>query len=164
MLHFVKLQLPIVLCFSAFAFQAGCGSGTNPDNALAKANEMNLQRVSNLYLSYQTANNWVGPADEAKFKEYVKTLSPEKLARIGIDPAAIDQIFISERDSMPFTIRYSVVGNMMGSREPVVFETEGVGGKRMVGFLDMSVREVDAGEYDQLLAGKAPAESAHTRQ
>ena len=93
-----------------------------------------------------------------------KHLHRKKLTRIGIDPASIDQIFVSERDGKPFTIRYSVVGNMMGSREPVVFEAEGVDGQRMVGFLDMTVREVGSEEYDLLLAGKGPIEKAPARQ
>ena len=164
MLTAKKYRLHFVICWVAVAFLNGCGGPSDPQDALAKANETNLQRLSNLYLAYQTANNWIGPADEAKFKGFLKTLTPEKLTRIGIDPASIDQIFVSERDGKPFTIRYSVVGNMMGSREPVVFEAEGVDGQRMVGFLDMTVRGVGSEEYDLLLAGKGPIEKAPARQ
>jgi hypothetical protein len=140
----------------------GCGGDTDPSSAVAAANSSNIQRVTNLYLAYQTENGWVGPPDEAKFKEFIRGLPGPTLSRIGIDPAQIDGIFTSERDGQPFKIRYKVVGNMMGSTEPVVFEAEGVGGQRMVGFLNMTQREVDAAEYDSLWAGKGAA-AATTR-
>jgi hypothetical protein len=142
----------------------GCSGQVNPESALAKANETNLQRLANLYVAFQSENNWVGPPDEAKFKEFLRTYSPKKLTRIGIDPAATDQLFVSERDNQPFKIRYSVVGSMMGSQEPVIFESEGINGERQVGFTDMSVREVGSDEYEQLLAGKGPVDNAPARQ
>jgi hypothetical protein len=133
---------------------AGCSRGVDPADAVAEMNSNNIQRLANLYLAYQTENGWVGPPDEAKFKDFIRGLSQAQLTRIGVDPAQIDSVFISDRDSQPFKIRYKVVGNMMGSSEPVVFEAEGVGGQRMVGFLNMTQREVDAAEYDSLWAGK----------
>lgn len=150
-------MLRLVTCSLILGLLAGCSGNADPENALAKANETNVQRLANLYLAYQGDNNWVGPPGEAKFKDYIKNFSPKKLTRIGIDPATTDQLFVSERDGQPFKIRWSVVGNMMGSKEPVVFEAEGVNGQRQVGSLDMSVREVGQEEYDQLLAGKVPA-------
>jgi hypothetical protein len=143
-------MLRLVSCCVAVSLLLGCTSGANPQDAVAKANQTNLQRLSNLYLAYQGDNNWQGPADEVEFKEFIRGFSPKKLTRIGVDPSSTDSLFVSERDGQPFKIRYSVVGNMMGSMEPVVFEAEGVDGKRLVGFLDMSQREVDAAEYESL--------------
>ncbi len=40
-----------------------------------------------------------------------------------------------------------------GSAEPAVFEATGSNGKRMVGFLNMVQKEVDAADYDTLWAG-----------
>ena len=148
-------MLRLVTCWILVGLLSGCTGGVNPENALAQANETNLQRLANLYVAFQTQNNWVGPADEAKFKEFLRTFSPNKLTRIGIDPANTDQLFVSERDGQPFKIRYAVVGSMMGSQEPVVFEAEGVDGKRLVGFTDMSQREVDDAEYETLFASGA---------
>ena len=65
------------------------------------------------------------------------------------------QLFVSPRDNQPFKIRYGVQGSIMGSSEPVIFEATGVDGKREVGFLNMTEKEVDAAEYDALWAGKA---------
>ena len=134
----------------------GCSNGNNPESALASANGTNLQRLANLYSAYQSEHDWRGPQDEAEFKAFLHSYNPANLQRIGIDPNNIDALFISERDGQPFKIRYGVAGNVMGSPEPVIFEATGAGGKRLVGFLNMEQREVDAGEYDALLSGKAP--------
>ncbi|MEN0110145.1 MAG: hypothetical protein AAF805_05440, partial [Planctomycetota bacterium] len=73
-----------------------------------------------------------------------------KLERIGVDAASIDGLFVSERDGQPFNIRFGVRGSAMGSKEPVVFEAEGEDGRRMVGFLNMTSKEVESPEYDRL--------------
>ncbi len=152
-------MLRLVVCWVIVGSLLGCGGNADPQNSLVKANETNLQRLANLYVAFQSEYNWVGPADEAKFKEFLSNFNPKKLTRIGIDPAGTDQLFISERDGKPFKIRYSVVGNMMGSGEPVIFEAEGVDGKRLVGFLNMSQREVDDAEYESLFANGASSQA-----
>jgi hypothetical protein len=142
--------LPFLLI--VFTTLAGCGGDVDPDGAVAAANSSNIQRLTNLYLAYQSENGWIGPVDDASLKKFISTLPPTTLTRIGIEPGSIDAILVSERDGKPFKLRYKVVGNMMGSTEPVVFESEGVDGKRMVGFLNMTQRDVDPAEYDSLFA------------
>ncbi len=149
---------PIV--FSAFTVclvvgaTTGCNTSVSPDDAVAAANSTNIQRVTNLYLAYQANNNWIGPADEAALKDFIRGLPESQLTRIGVNPGQLDELFISDRDSQPFKIRYKVLGNVRGSEEPVVFEAEGSGGQRMVGFLNMSQREVDSAEADAMFAAK----------
>jgi hypothetical protein len=133
----------------------GCSSRTDPDSAIASVNETNLQRLANLYFTYQSKHEWRGPANEAEFKSFLRGYNPRKLTRIGIDPNAIDDLFISERDGQPFKIRYGVVGSAMGSAEPVVFESTGDGERRLVGFLNMQQREVDEAEYNALWSATA---------
>lgn len=133
---------------------SGCG-GTEPADLLAAANDSNIQRVANLYEAYQSRHNWRGPKDEAEFKAFLKGWNPKKLTNIGVDPNAIDELFVSARDGQPFEIRYGVPGHIMGSDAPVVFESTGVDGQRMVGFLNMTKREVDSTEYDRLWSGEA---------
>jgi hypothetical protein len=140
-------------CVVLVATITGCRQ-SNPESTVAALNESNVQRLVNLYFAYQKNFDFNGPKDEQAFRQFVQGLDSEKLQRIGVDPASVDSIFISERDGQPFKIRYRVRGSIMGSSEPVVFESQGVDGNRMVGFLDMSQREVDAAEYDQLWAGK----------
>ncbi len=142
-----------LVCFLIAAAFSGCGRRNNPDEAIARVNSTNMQRLANLYMTYQMKNAWQGPADEAEFKKFISSYSPKKLTRIGIDPNAINELFVNERDGQPFKIRFSVAGSAMGSSEPVIFESVGVNQRRMVGFLDMRQREVDEAEYHDLWAG-----------
>ncbi|QEG34889.1 hypothetical protein [Bythopirellula goksoeyrii] len=149
----------LACCLMLLALLGGCRREIDVNEAIAKVNENNIQRLANLYFAFQMKHDWQGPADDAEFKAFLRSYNPQKLTRIGIDPHAIDELFINERDGEPFKIRYSVVGSAMGSSEPVIFESVGVDGKRMVGFLDMVQREVDDAEYEELWAGKMkPAE------
>ena len=134
----------------------GCGEA-DPTAKLAELNETNVQRVANLYFAYQKKHNFNGPPNEEAFKSFVTNFNPTKLERMGIDPAATSDLFTSSRDGQPFKIRYGVRGSAMGSQEAVVFEAEGVSGTRMVGFLNLTHREVDAIEYEQLWSGKVAA-------
>lgn len=128
----------------------GCSSRTDPDSTLARANGTNIQRLANLYFTYQSQHDWRGPKDEAEFKSFLQKYNSHKLSRIGVDPNALDKLFTSERDGQPFKIRYGVPGSAMGSSAPVVFESAGDGKSRQVGFLDMQQREVEEPEYDAL--------------
>jgi hypothetical protein len=147
----------LVACLSTAGCLVGCGRGLDSDAALARVNSTNIQRLANLYLTFQMKNDWRGPADETEFKQFISSYNPKKLNRIGIDPAALDELFLNERDGEPFKIRYGVAGSAMGSSQPVVFESVGVGGKRLVGFLNMQQRAVEAAEYNELWAGKDPS-------
>lgn len=142
-----------VVALLAVGITTGC-SGPEASDVLAEANSNNLKRLANLYEAYQSRHNWSGPASEEEFKSFLKNWNPKKLSNIGVDPAKIDELFISSRDGEPFKIRYGVPGHIMGSQEPVIFESVGVDGMRRVGFLNMEQREVDAAEYDQLFGQK----------
>ncbi len=151
-----ELNSVLLTCFLAGSVFVGCSSRNDRDAAIARVNDTNIQRLANLYFTYQMKNGWQGPKDEADFREFIGNCNPRKLTRIGIDPDAIEELFINERDGQPFAIRYSVAGSAMGSSEPVIFESVGKKGKRIVGFLNMEQREVDEAEYDNLWAGKLP--------
>ena len=156
----IKLTQFVVLCVCLLAeVLIGCSSRTDPDSAIARVNATNIQRLANLYFTFQSQHEWRGPTDEAEFKTFLRKYDPHKLSRIGVDPNALDQLFISEGDGQPFKIRYRVPGSAMGSSAPVIFESAGDGTHRLVGFLDMQQREVDESEYNALwstTASQAP--------
>lgn len=137
------------LCGFTLLLTSGCGK-VDPTARLAELNSSNVQRLSNIYVSFQSAHALNGPRNEGDLRRFVERLRPAALERIGIDPNGIDSLFLSERDGQPFVIRYGVRGSVMGSNEPVIFEAEGSDGRRMVGFLNSTSREVDEAEYDQL--------------
>jgi hypothetical protein len=137
------------------AMFGGCSSRSDPDSAIAHVNGTNIQRLANLYFTFQSLHDWRGPKDEAEFKSFLQKYNPHMLSRIGVDPNALDKLFTSERDGQPFKIRYGVQGSAMGSSAPVVFESTGDGKTRQVGFLDMQQRDVDESEYNALWADTA---------
>jgi hypothetical protein len=141
-----------MVCLLAMGLSLGCG-GADPADLLAAANDSNVQRLANLYEAFQSRHNWRGPKDEEEFKSFLKGWNPKKLSNIGVDPNAVGDVFISSRDGEPFKVRYGVPGHIMGSNAAVVFETIGVDGRRMVGFLNITKREVDNAEYDRLWSG-----------
>ena len=147
-------RLVLTGCCLLCASVLGCTAEIDPNEALARVNDTNIKRLSNLYFTYQTKNNFKGPKNEEEFKKFLKSYNPKKLSRIGIDPTQIDGLFSSERDGQPFKIRYSVPGSPKGSSSAVVFEAEGVDGKRRVGFLNMTQREVEEAEYENLWSVK----------
>ncbi len=152
----IKLMRFVILCGCLFeGLLTGCSSRTDPDSAIARVNGTNTQRLANLYFTFQSQHEWLGPADEAEFKSFLHKYNPHKLGRIGVDPNALDKLFISERDEQPFKIHYGILGSAMGSSAPVIFESAGDGKRRMVGFLDMQQREVDESEYDALWSATA---------
>lgn len=141
----------VVLLLAVVSLQ-GCG-GPDAADLLAEANDSNIQRLANVYGAYQSRNDWEGPENEAELKAFLKAWNPQKLKNIGVDPANIDELFVSSRDGEPFKVRYGVPGHIMGSDAPVVFESTGVDGMRMVGLLNMTTREVDGTEYERLWSG-----------
>ena len=149
----ISANLLLIMLAVTLLHFAGCSGGNSPESKLAELNDSNIKRLANLYFTYQKYHNWIGPVDEEEFKTFIREYSPRKLKRIGIDPAMTDELFVNERDGQPFKIRYEVVGSMMGCSKPVIFESVGVGSKKMVGFLNMTQREVEQAEYDDLWEG-----------
>ena len=144
----------LAFVFTALVFVglSGCGSGNTPENAIADSNKTNIQRLANLYSLFQIQNKLRGPTDEAEFKMFIRNVDAKALGPMGIDTSNLDELFTSEDDGEPFVIRYGVDSGPRGSKQPVIFEKTGSGGKRSVAFLNMVQRDVDDQEYEELLS------------
>ena len=145
----------------------GCSSKDPRDAAMAELNKTNIQRLANLYKGFQmkhATEGFRGPKDLEEFKSHIKETPSENLSKMGVDSGDIDSLFTSERDSEPYDIKYDVSGGPRGSEAAVIFEKTGVGGKKMVGFLNSRTEELDAAEADSLMSAKAeaPAQSKTT--
>jgi hypothetical protein len=155
-------QIPIgVAAVTLAAGLSGCSSGKNIANELAAMNGSNIQRLSNLYAAFQNYNSGRGPNDEAEFKKFVSDFDAEKLKMMGVDK---NGVFTSERDRKPFKIRYKAGGGR-GAVVAVVFEQEGSGGLKQVGYTGGKVDDVDDSTYRTLWAGNgdsAPPSSPPT--
>lgn len=144
----------IITTALAMFSMTGCG-GRSADQAIADTNPTNLHRLANLYVRFQTTHRWKGPKDEAEFKAFINELPAPTLTRMGVDPAGIEDLFVSENDNAPFKIRYGVPGNARGSNDAVVFEAAGKSGLYRVGFTSMRVEEVEDQErYNGLFSGQ----------
>lgn len=131
----------------------GCTGGSSVDQSIANTNKSNMERLANLYVRFQTQNNWRGPKDEAEFKEYLNSVPGTTLERMGVT-GSIEDLFVSESDDAPFKIRYGVRGSARGTNDAIIFEQEGDGGKRRVGFTSRNIEEVeDDARYNGLLDG-----------
>ena len=145
-----------VLLGATFAF-AGCG-GADADSMIADANDTNVKRLATLYSLFHMQNSNKGPKNEQQLREFIESQDANRLKRGGIDATKLDELFVSERDGEPFVIRYGVNTVIRGPSKPVIFESTGVDGMRQVRFFNGSMQEVDADEYDRLMAGKAEKE------
>jgi len=143
---------------------AGCGKGANSDQMFAENSDMNVKRLAWLYGVYQVNHNWNGPRDEYEFRKFIQSQSPNRLSKIGINADSLDDYFISERDNLPFKIRWEVIGSPRGPEKPVIFESNGVDGKFHVGFTGNKLVEVDQSEYDKLWSGETDEITVNTDQ
>jgi hypothetical protein len=141
----------------ALSVSAGCGQSDSGSH-VAAANDSNVKRLANLYQSYASRNGWQGPRDEADFKKFIREFPPHRLAAMMIDPNNTDMLFVSESDGQPFRVRYDVASGVTAVI-PIVFEQQGINGRRQVGFTDGSVERVDDARYRQLLEGQADSKA-----
>jgi hypothetical protein len=149
-----------ISCFVAISLTAalllvsGC-SGDNVASVVAAKNSTNIKRVRNLYAAFMETHG-KGPADETQLKDFItKEMSPQTLKLMTIDPAKIDEMFISERDGKIFKIKPGLRWGGPGSPNPaVVFEAEGRNGRRQVAFGYGNVDDVDESRCKELWDGK----------
>ena len=144
-----RLQRLWILAFCvALLVTAGCAKDEVDVSLL---NDSNMKQLRNLYELYMNERGSIGPKNEDQFRDYIVNGRKARILaqRIGWDAANIDDLFIGERDGQPLRIKY-------GLREPlehaIVFEAEGVDGKRLVAF--SPIQELDAAEYDAWWTGK----------
>ena len=92
-----------------------------------------------------------GPENKEEFLDYLTSdrAAAVRLDRMGVPLDRINDLFVSERDGKPFKIRYGLTGNE--TDQAIVFESEGVNGKRMVAFFEP--RELEKEEYEKYWKG-----------
>jgi hypothetical protein len=135
---------------------SGCSRESGQIHAL---NTSNTQRLGNFYAAFQTSHGWQGPKDEAELKTYILAQPADLLKNMGIDPDKRDEIWTSERDHKPLKVRWGVQSTF-GALAAVVFEQEGVGGKRQVAFNNTKVEDADESRYKELWEGRGVSKPA----
>ncbi|MFK7767080.1 MAG: hypothetical protein AB8B55_07645 [Mariniblastus sp.] len=146
----------------ALTTTVGCGSGDPSSGIAADMNSQNIQRVAGFYQLYHKLNQYKGPTSVEELKTCLKSERAAKnLEFMKVDPADIDDIFISERDGEEIKIRLGVPGSPRGCAEPLAFEAVGQDGVRLVGFVNGKIEEVEDDKlYDDMFEGRwKPSES-----
>lgn len=124
-------------------------------DGVAAMNRTKLQQLYNCYKLYSNNHGYQGPIDKEKLTEFLlQDRYKKNLMRMQIDRENLDDLFINDRDGKPFKIRWGVNG--FGDKA-VIFEEEGVDGKRFVALQE--AREVDDREYEALWSGKQKVET-----
>jgi len=89
-----------------------------------------------------------GPRNEAEFKEFIGGPGKGLMERRG--HANVETLFVSPRDGQPFVVLYD------DKKQPppaavCIYESQGIGGKRMASSSNGDVREMDSTELSQIL-------------
>jgi hypothetical protein len=135
-------------------FIAGCGGS----DALNSPTAQRLRALANMYLNYAAARGG-GPDSEQTFKKYVRSADRIVLDMNGIDPNAIDTLFVSERDQQPFVVNYGVaITRISGTSAPLVaYEKTGKNGMRLVAYANTKVEHVNEAKLQELISAKTAA-------
>jgi hypothetical protein len=154
--NIIRLSESLILAFlfSTLTMSVvGCGDPRASE--VAAMNDSNIKRVVNLYGAFQVTHAWHGPKDEGELRDFVAGhgLPDKNFEMMGIDPKNLEAAFVSERDRKPFKVRYGVTGGP-GAVAALVFEEDGVNGKRNVAFNGPFVEEVNANRYNDLWEGR----------
>ena len=129
------------------AFPLGCGG----QRASREREESNLKPLAVFYGQFTGRHRGRSPANEAEFKEFLRSLSSEQLATFNVtDP---ESLFVSPRDQEPYVIIYGSPSGPPGpGGAPVIaYEQVGVGGKRFVASSIGAVEEVDEARFKELV-------------
>ena len=136
------------VCLAAVVL--GCSSGAQ--RSARQREESGLKALAILYMQFAGQHQGKGPANEALFKAFLRTLPEEQRKSLNISD--VDAIFVSPRDGKPYVFVYgakrSAAPSPKASGAPVVgYEQVGVGGRRYVANALGAVEEVDEAAFKQ---------------
>ena len=139
------LLRPAALLLTLFA---ATGSGCAKKDGDVATHQMSRVRILTNLLAMATTELGHVPRDEQEFKQAIAKLQVNlEKRKVG----SIDELFISERDGQPLVVVY---GSGSVDSDIVVYEQNGVNGKRMVGHRIGMVEEVDETELKKLTETK----------
>jgi len=148
----INIRLPLTVWPLVLALVAvtGCGGSDEVNSPTA----VKLRGLANLYLDCAVPKNGRGPANEQELKKHLRGLPDFILESNSVDPAAIDALFVSERDQQPFVVRYGLaITAISATSAPLVaHEKTGKNGRRLVVFANTKVELVDEARLQELAA------------
>jgi hypothetical protein len=106
-----------------------------------------------MYDKYAGQHNGKPPASMNDLRGHIQqSIKPEDLATLGV--ASLDDLFVSPRDRQPYKLIPLARLPPLAGRHPgpvVIYEQQGLEGKRFVGYLGGRTEEVDADRFRQLV-------------
>jgi hypothetical protein len=106
-----------------------------------------------MYAKYVSQNNGAPPKTIDDFQKFVKQkTNAERLANLKV--ASANELFVSPRDSKPFTmVVYDKLPTMKSGEQPpvVLYESVGKSGRRAIALLGGVTRTVDEAEVQKMV-------------
>lgn len=132
---------------------AGCGGQTLAPSATEG------RRVGAIVTTHNMMERATGrlPANEQEFKRFIAENGSQSLERAGV--TAVDELFVSDRDGQPLVVTYGAYPAGMNAKI-VVYEQNGVEGKRFVGYNSGAVELVDDARFNELVPNAGSAAKA----
>lgn len=115
-----------------------------------KASHADRETISNLhplvvmYQLFSRQNRGLPPPNEQQFRAFITS---QGAATVGKETEAVDKMFVSSRDGKPFVVVYGK--RPIPTDQVIIYEQEGINGKRMVASGGGMIRELDAAEFEQ---------------
>lgn len=128
---------------------SGCGHKPPP----VPAAEARIGRLGLMYGIYAGQHQGRPPTSMKDLRGHAeRSTSPEEMAAFEV--ASVDELFVSPRDGQPYKLITlpRLPPPVAGQPGPVVvYEQDGLGGKRLVSYLGGATEEVDAEKFRQLV-------------
>jgi hypothetical protein len=148
----MRTRLPLAAWLLLLVLMAAPGCGGSDE--LNSPTAARLRGLATMYLDYAVAKKGKGPASEQELKKHIRNQPDVVLQTNGVDPAALDALFVSARDGEPFVVLYGVsISGISGKSGPLVaYEKTGKKGKFLVVYANVKVELVDEARLQELKA------------
>jgi hypothetical protein len=148
----LRSRPPCWLLWVTLGALSGCGTS----DELASPTAVRMRALANFYLDYAVPKNGKGPAGEQAFKKHIRGLPDFLLRQNGVEPDAVDAMFVSDRDGEPLVVNYGLtIGHISGkSGVAVAHEKTGKNGKLLVVLSNCKVELADEARLQELTSEK----------
>jgi len=157
--HHTTRVLIATIVTAAALLSEGCSRSpeTQMQDVMRRVYDVNGRRLAVLYSRYMNRpidvfpgrDGFRGPSSADEFRNFITSIDSKVLGEIGVDPAEIDELFVSEQGGRPLDVRYGIVGNL-STVYAVVFDGPTDAGQTTVFMTDgssISLGQADAVVY-----------------
>ncbi len=126
-------------------------SGCESSRDRQQLEQSNLKPLAVFYGQFTGQHQGRPPANEAEFKEFVRSLPSEQLAGFNVtDP---ESLFVSPRDGKPYVVVYGPTegSSKLAGASVIAYEQVGARGTRYVANSMGEVKEVDEAGFRELV-------------